>query len=475
MSRHNILIGAFEAPTVSLITNVGYPGGRIAPDPGLKFLVVVVELAEGSKKMLLSEQGDLLLADGRAYPALGISSGSIMCQALDTFVGDRPAGMEIEGESHGYRYAILFAVPRDVEAAEVDLSGLSGTRLNWIAELPDDLGTTGEGVKMRFLESMSLPHALPFGHHDEQLASLVRHEVPIDECGILAQGVVDGVGVVFARVALGDDVRSRIEIDTIVGRLDDGSTVECLGSIEWATFLKDEPNGPVSMLGVARKFDSIEVVGEVSDIRLTKLTSYGGPTTQVLDLEIKLALQFREDVVGRLEAICVGGRWLVGAGTGWVDERIVGSDGDTPSPLAEPHSSNRAAPGVSKRPREIAGGNLTTIIIAFLRDRVAHSVEVGGEALFSRNVMRPSPESLVGTGIKLDMRGVSVVNLDEFGSCLLQQSLVMQDELRGHTEFFNDEAQQIIGGLIKALIQVGTRAEKGAEVSMSSVVVSSAV
>ena len=205
MTRENVLVGAFEAPTVNLIKNAGYPVGLVVPDPGLKFLVVVVRLADEQKKMLLDDSEDLLFADGRTYPALGLSCGTMMCGALDTFLGVPKAGMESLGESRGYLYSVLFAVPKGVDAAEVRLSGLSRRLLPWIDHLPTDLGTLGDGVQMRFLEDMKLQHALPFGHQADELALLARRELPPDRCGILAQGAVDVVGVVFARAALGAD------------------------------------------------------------------------------------------------------------------------------------------------------------------------------------------------------------------------------------------------------------------------------
>ncbi len=109
------------------------------------------------------------------------------------------------------------------------------------------------------------------------------------------------------------------------------------------------------------------------------------------------------------------------------------------------------------------------VVVAFLPDRVFYSVERNGDVLSSSGVMRPSPESLSGRGLKFEFASVTLAPDVDLQPRLLRGSLDLQTSLEPTPNFFDDEADPAIVRFLQDLMDSVFQSVGETKIKMSSV------
>lgn len=301
----NRLVGAVEIDSASTIA-MDAPGGRWAPDPGYKFILVVAELDNHNHDLLFDSAVDCLIADGHGpIRPVGFSLGRMLTHALSTVLWWKSIHFEIGGAHDSYRYAILFAVPAPLQKFVVQLRGIEPADLAWISSIPEDLGTIADGVNLVCKKGMSFSGFIPFGHRVEPPTGLSLCQTPAGALGVIEKGLSCGRAVFLVRAAIGDRASSeQIETEQISATLSDGTSCKPEGVVDRIDFSgANLPKAPMLLSRVRYSAESRTLLGGCS---LIPLVDYTGPLCACSELEMKLAVTFRAEMLDRLKSIQVG-------------------------------------------------------------------------------------------------------------------------------------------------------------------------
>ncbi|MCW5922916.1 MAG: hypothetical protein KIS77_11265 [Saprospiraceae bacterium] len=298
----NKLIGAYYPNKVRLMGFNNNDGGDWMPDPGLKYVMIIIEVSNLNDSFYFSIINDVIFSkSGEKFTPIAFASG--VFGGIETFIWVEEFGFKFDNAPIGFFYSILYAVPSDCKISEGYFTNIGRININTIKSLPKY--DPNKNFSGRFQNNMTIGHqSIPFSNKINKLDNVYYDTLP-SQLGIINRFFYDDYVLFNIRVANETNIEN-IELDssTVFGTLEDGMTILPEGIILRLTMPKYDLDGDYLIGKILLSSLSLSIPsGE--EVMVQKLKDYSGPLSYCKKDEAKLVFAFPKKIFDHLEYLFI--------------------------------------------------------------------------------------------------------------------------------------------------------------------------